>query len=368
MNKFQKKVSGALYEISISDKWPDDYNALTKYKRSTDPPAYMIKMVLMYLAEGKLPRGGDKSEWEIPLLFKKKTWLICDWKRYAWNIYGPEDSQVEAGELESKLQATAKILDLCIQKSAKKEFAKGNISLHNQFYQTEMLYTSFCSKAKELLESKDPELKSTGRNKQLENYINIRLNKSKEIEYHILATTIFFYSHVEVILDACFSLGKRFGINFKEFRNLGWAERFKLYIRPDESNEINILFSQLLEIRKFYRNIPVHAGPTFFFHLNGFGLIPSSYERLLDPHMSYKLLVDKEEPRKIINTFEETINLFKSHSNTQYAYLYAQSGLPIHIEEGAINELKKHMDSLINFEEELHRRNEYQDALDNMCI
>jgi hypothetical protein len=316
-----------------------------------------------------LPRGGDKSDWELCVTYDNLKWIISDWKRYAWHIFGPPGCTEKAGKLENKLRAAAKILDYEISKLSIIEFKNENISLHNQFHRTEGLFSYFLGNAKSSLSFK-PMIVNEGDDStgQLTKFLNSHFDRSRNIEYNMISSVIFFFSLTEVIFDCCFSLGDRKSLSFIEFRRLEWSERFKFFVPLDNNSFLNELYVKLMLTRTFYRNIPVHSSPTFFFNMEGFGLIPSSYERLNDPLLSHRSLFDENEQRSTIDVMESAIKLLKEHKNTKYGHIYAESGLPIHISIKAVHELKKHMVTVEHFMEELHRRNELQDRIDNMEI
>lgn len=365
MKKIEKKIKAAFFGVEPTT-WPEDSD-FTMYCRETSPPGYMIKMALMFLCGHRLPSGEDKSEWEICLSYKGKNWIVTDWKRYAWKIYGPSNSTDEAKELQAKFRAVAKTLDKAITASAEEDLKNDDISIYNQFNRINSLFYYFLNIAKKAMNRKIPKPKKTiGVGGVLSSLLNNHVNKGRDIEFNLITATIYFFALTELVFDSCFALGDRKGISFSEFRHMEWGDRFKFFISPAEDKTIENLYIDLLDIRTYYRNIPVHASPTYLFMLNGFGLIPSSYERMEDPHISLKLMHEENEQKRIYDTFDGTISLLQSHPTTQFGYLYASSGLPIHIAVEPAQELKQHMTSVEDFEEELGRRNYIQDRFDNM--
>lgn len=79
-------------------------------------------------------------------------------------------------------------------------------------------------------------------------------------------------------------------------------------------------------------------------------------------------MYDEKEQLKLIEAIENGISLLKNHENTKFGFIYAESGLPIHIEKTAVDKLKLHMESMDSFKEEIERRNYLQDRIDNMDI
>jgi hypothetical protein len=367
MGKMEKKIKAAFFGVKPDD-WPNNAN-LSIYCRESSPPGYMIKMALMFLCGHRLPRGSDKSEWEICLSYKGKKWIITDWKRYEWKIYGPPDSSNDAKELQAKFRAVTKILDKAITATSDEELRNDNISIYNQFGRIDSLFYYFFDNAKNAMNRKVAKLKKSKDIGGMRScFLNSQFNRGRDIEFNLLTSTIYFFALTELVFDSCFALCDRKGMRFSEFRHMEWGERFKFFISPAEDRTIESLYVNLLDIRTYYRNIPVHASPTYLFMLKGFGLIPSSYERMADPHISHKLVYEENEQKRIFNTFEDTIALLKSHPTTQFGYLYARSGLPIHIAAAPVQELKQHMTSVEQFEEELVKRSEIQDQIDNMDI
>jgi hypothetical protein len=76
--------------------------------------------------------------------------------------------------------------------------------------------------------------------------------------------------------------------------------------------------------------------------------------------------IDKREASRIFGTFDSFIELFRSHEKTKFAYAYAETGLPLHIREDWAQNLRDHMVSTEDFQEELNRLLEIQDRLMNM--
>ncbi|TYB95222.1 MAG: hypothetical protein FXF54_04785 [Kosmotoga sp.] len=365
MDKFLKNINNSLYGVEVSD-FPDDKNYI-QYCQETSPPGYIIKMVLMLLAQSRLPRGGDKSEWELCITYESIRWIITDWKRYAWGIFGPTGYTEKAKKLKNKIEAAAKILDKEISKHSEIEFKNENISIHNQFYRTEGLFSYFLDSAKSYLSQKPMVVNEHNNSaEQLSKILISYINRARNIEYNLISSVIFFFSLTEVIFDACFSLGDRKSLSFSEFRHLEWSERFKFFVPLNNDSYLNKFYEKLMLTRTFYRNIPVHSSPTFFFYMEGFGLIPSSYEKLNEPHLSYMSCFNENEQQSTIDVMESAIKLLKEHKNTKFGYIYAESGLPIHISFEVVNELKKHMGTVEHFKKELNRRSEFQDRIDNM--
>lgn len=362
----KNKVKQTLYGITISDEWSDISGVSSTSERYYKPPSYMIKMALEILYGGRLPRGYDKSAWEIPILFHNNNWLIRDWKNFAWSVNTRTGTKKEAEILFRKFELTSNILDKYVRSQAKEHFENENISLDNRFEKSLLILKHFIQKLqKSIQDSKSNEYQSLEVGETRSKALKRIWEAKQEVEIYTITTSIFFFSHTEVIFDVCFSLNDRKGLKFKEFRALEWSDKFKFFIAPSSNPEINSLFSELLEIKKNYRNIPVHSSPEFLFPLENYGLLVASYENLYMPHMKYSIMFDVSEGERVLNTITNCLSLLMMHENTMFGYLYAQSGTTIHIKKEFVEQLKIHMTSLNEFTKELTRRAAYQDAINN---
>lgn len=372
----EKKIQGALYGVTVAPSWPDE-SSLVNMTDETDPPGYMIKMVLRLLYGKGLPQGGDKSEWALPLFFEGHVFLVTDIRRYKWRILGKEGADVSAARLRKKFIGATKLLNGLVAKWAKERFDSDDLFLQNHYYKTLALYEHFKEATGLLVSSaqdtqgNDPR-KSKRRKRNGISAITDRLNteiiRRSHAEYNLIATAVFFFALTEVVFDICFALGERRGLTYKKFRKLDWTERFKLIFDVSSSASLAKLYSGLIEVRRYYRNIPVHASPEFFFNLKGFGLVPSDYSVLESPHMLQPIAFEPKEAARILQMFDDTLGLFRSEGIPGLARIYAESGLLIPINQEALEGLKKHMGSSALFEAEMRKRADYQDEIDNMEV
>jgi tRNA G37 N-methylase Trm5 len=96
--------------------------------------------------------------------------------------------------------------------------------------------------------------------------------------------------------------------------------------------------------------------------------VPIDYKELYLLRATPWALCVPEEARRVFETFDVTLDMFRSHEVLSYALKYAESGVSIHIHKAISEGLKRHMTSLEAFEEELIYRSEQQDRFDNMDI
>jgi hypothetical protein len=358
----QRKLSNALYGVQVSSIIASD--SMSKLFESINPPGYMIKMVLMNLYGGRLPRGGDKSEWSLSIRYKGKIFIIEDYRRYKWNIWGEESEEVIARELAKKIVSCAKIMNRHLKKIAEKSFKDDNFVLQNNYYNASNTYEFFAEQVRKLLQKK-----IRGRSKGKASFVDMispEMERRTHLKYYTLATSVFFFSLTETIFDSVFSLSDRKDLTYADFRKKDWNDKLKFLI-PLEG-EISELYNELCHIRKYYRNIPAHSSPEYFFFYEGFGLIPSNFEALSAPHMIPTIGFETEKAERILNCYERFLAALEGHSMSVYGVMYAKSDLPILISKEYVNDLKRYMGSIGAFEDELKRRSERQDAIDNMEI
>ncbi len=176
--------------------------------------------------------------------------------------------------------------------------------------------------------------------------------------YKIISTAIFFFSLTEIIFDAYFSISDRKNLSFIDFRKLDWSKRFKFIFETPFNKNIEKIYQHLIKIRKYYRNIPVHASPEFLLSIDidNIGLIPISFEELDAPRLSYGFKFDIEDAKGILTTFDETIALLRNSKATWFAYTYAESELTFHINDELSEELRDHMKTLKSFKKEIDMR------------
>jgi len=366
-SNYKAKLNSALHGIEIAYSKPDD-SSLTLLETIISPPGYMVKMVLSYLYGHSLPSGGDKSEWQIPLIFKGLTFILTDYKRYKCKIYGQKNGNLVGTSLRKKLEIASNIMNSYISEESKAYFDAEDIFLQNNYYKISSIYDDFYEQLELMIaESPSKKVKCDGV-KDIGHFLNMEIERKRKINGYLIATTLFFFAITEVLLDACFALGDRQGLTYKEFRSLDWSTRFKMFFDLSSDASLSSDYNDLLQVRRYYRNVPVHGDPVFFFPLKDFGLIPANYDSFNTPQMMPSFSIEKADVRDYLRLYDRVISYFSCGESSKYAYIYVESDFPIPIRKKSAEELKKYMTSQSEFEEELRHRSLYQDALDNMEI
>jgi hypothetical protein len=370
----RRKIVSALTGVSIAENWPPNEGAV-KLAERLNPASYLVKGSLEQLYGRRLPTPLDKSAWAIPVSFRGALLEVSDWRRYSWTIYGLPD-QVEVAELlTKKLTSAATVLDRALQDVCRELLSKEDFSLDNQFHRYRTLFEEFAEKCGSIrldrrvtpaaLDAGDIDLGTIA--KHLEHAMNIWTRDSTELRINLIASAIFFFSLSEIIFDACFALGDRSGTSYRRFRALDWAERFKFFI-PLSGREVQELYEQLLKIRRFYRNIPVHASPLYVFHIDGFGLIPATFEDLENPNLSPLFSAEPNDAEEISTCLVSALEFLERNPTTEFGFAYAESGLAIHLSETRLSKFKIHMGSIEEFRDFLQVRADYADAVMNMDV
>ena len=376
-----KKLDKVFHGVAIASHWPDEAQ-LERLHHFTRPPSYLVALALAHLYGEALRRGHEKSEWAISLAFDGMTWLVSDWKRYACDIYGPEDAADPAGVLLKKLLTAATIVgnNVTVQANAYRD--RDEISLENEYPRLDALHRFFRTGAEEAIEQLEaqPRVGGSGSKREghpkvqqlaadLNSWFAVRAAIEKRAHANMVAAIVVFFAAIEAVLDAAFAIGDRQGRSFAAYRKLSWAERLKLWVDTSRGPTADT-HRALIELRNEYRNTITHSSPRFLFPLSGpvCGLVPVDYEELYLPRATPWALRVPEEARGAFLTFDATLEMFRAHDVLSYALKYAESGLPIHINESFSEDLKRHMSSPEAFEAELNRRIDLQDRYDNMDI
>ncbi|MEM9596020.1 MAG: hypothetical protein AAGD06_17245 [Acidobacteriota bacterium] len=362
-----ERMTKAFTGVSLADTWPE-LGSSTRLVDKNRPPSYLVKAALEKVFKHRLPRGHEKAAWAAPLTYKGVTFEVCDWKRSRWNIFGQPGFTEAAEELAQKISAASAILDHHLKQHCRGLLKQEKFSLDNQYHRCRALFEYF--RAQCLARLADPENNDQPKASDPEALtasLNSWFQNSMELNGYLLATSIFFFSLTEVIFDACFALGDRDGRTYREFRSQAWEERFKQLLPPRE-HEIQTTHNGLLELRRLYRNTPVHASPLYCFDVPGVGLIPATASALDNPNNQPLFAMDESNAASLLGTLVSALDLFESHPYTEFGFAYAESGLTIHLKEEQLTKHRENMNSIDTYRSFLQDSLEYLDALTNMEI
>ncbi|HEX8821490.1 MAG TPA: hypothetical protein VF794_16315 [Archangium sp.] len=376
-NKFNKKFFAALHGVSVAKSFPDPTSPaqIKSYEfKSTEPPSYVVRLVFVLLAGSDLPSGQDKSAWAIPIDFDGSTWVVEDWRRYSWHLSGPVGRDKSAKLLAKKIRAAGSILNSFLQEYGREAFKSDEISLQNQFSRTRGLYEYFRDQVENPPLKPEPTMQGeipehTPEEHSVTQLFGSLMGKLFDEAYSGWASTaavvVFFFAHLEVIMDSCFSLSPRKGLTFAAFRQLEWLERFK-HLLPVNEPDVQAVYVAIDRVRKQYRNAFAHSTPIFFVTIPGAGLVPMDSEHLSEPRWEPPIAFTREKAIDVFKTLDDTIELFRSRPETKFGFRYAETDLPIHINQAHAQELIDLTADPIAFEAEMKTRMRIQDAIENM--
>jgi len=267
--------------------------------------------------------------------------------------------------LEKKLCAAGQIVNRHLEVQAKIALANENFSLRNDFFGSKSIYSTYKKLLRNSLCGADPSLIFGPPGESRSALVIDYYVRKKESHHHLVATTVFFFAHTEVILNSCYSLLYESGVKYSKFQLMDWGQKFKLVVGVEYMTLHGKQYAQLVDIRRHYRNIPVHSSPMFLFPVNGIGLVPGSFHQMDDPSLSPTSAFDSSVARDILAVFTKTLRNLERHRSTCLGYYYAKSGLPIHIEESFRVELCKLKARPKEFRAEVQRRTNLETAMSN---
>lgn len=357
-----------LYGIEQSTSLPDYYH-LHSYSRDSSPPSYLLQILLTIFYGVRLPDGGEKSAWQAPLSFNGSIWIIVDFKRSVWKIYGPKNKEQDSSDLRKKLLASAAILNKRLASLAREKKIKGEFSIENSFGRSSRLFWKFRLLAES--EKKHVERASKKRLKKisnLANFFNGITDKKDNLKAFTIAATIFYFAKLDAIFDTAFALFETKSMRFFDFENKSWQEKLKLFIKPWDAS-LEPIYIELVEIRKAYRDAMVHSKSNSYFRFERFGLIPFDSNDLPQAlETSHSMLFSTERTEQIFGVFDKFDSFLKKHKKFRFAVAYAESSLAIHFDDKFASELAPYMKSLKAFREELNHRIDLECAHFNMEI
>jgi hypothetical protein len=324
-----KRIRDALYGVSINEDLLDFEEPYTS-DRIDDPPSYIVKLAFEVVYGGELPMGGDKSEWELTFDFEGVKWCCYDWKHYAWSLVSDKDDPVLEDKLIGKIRSASRIIDCAIKDEAIKLRDEGKFSLANDYAGIHGAYEYFRAQVEtkiNLIDSMNSGAR-TGKRTAIDIF---RLRR--EMQYNIYACSVFFFALTEIYLASCFALKETLPMSYIDFSRLDWKERYKLIICEKFYNDDSSLYDHLLDIRRYYRNIPAHASPLYLFSHPDVGLIPATFGEFASQSVTIGRgpFFSKTEAERILGVFGKAIELFTVMSCLKRGAYYASSGLPIHL-------------------------------------
>lgn len=356
-----KRVQDALRGIEPYEG--PDFRRVRFESGITVPSSYMVRIALCGI--GQIPCWrGDKAVWETLITFEGTCFEVRDRKGGAWTIEVDSDSDEaieKARQLKRKITAACAILDKVLQKDLEEQVARGNFYLNNSYPKVRSLYDAFREKVEDAksMTTSDPD-------HDIRDFLSFWFRQNAEIASNTAAMITMFYSYLEFIFDVIFAFQHNKEESIIDFRQKAWANRFKTLFDLSSDPELKKLYDELLRIKRVYRDTILHGyggKDGFLVSIPLVGLVPTSSE-LLSTSAQYILLpIEREECDRILETFDKFGVWLANDPNTQFAIIFAETGLPIPMQEDELEKYRAEMTSSDTFREYLYAELEYQQYL-----
>lgn len=342
-------------------------------KKIYHPPSYIIKILFLGILSCYDFGDFDKIYWHTYFSYKNVTFLLHDYKFGSSTIkYQDDDPEKRkiADELIHKIEIASKLIDKELRIYLEKELLKDNFFLKNSYNDLISIYQFYKEKYVKTRKILNSFVKSEhDSNIGIADLLNKRWSLERESQYYMFALVISFFSLSEFLLIPmlCFSEKK---ISYYEFKELSWSERFLEIFDIKSSKEISQIYTNLLEIRRDYRNPLSHGLWSDYEQLlvpfKNFGLVPISYEFMKKTMLfGLNLGIPTE---KILNTFNNFFDYLNSDSWFKLIIKYLDYSFPIPFNKKNIDTIKMFMRNENEFEKYLEDRAEYEDAVTNRMI
>ena len=343
-------------------------------ERGTSPASYLIGLALEEHF-GHRFRRGDKSAWITTIVFDGSVYELNDWKRGAWDMYGPRNEE-KVRLLLRKLSAAAKIVDRDLAEEAQESVEKGDFALAHQSSRLMSYYLIHRENAERLITLKPgdepPTLVSehvTEGGSKFTRYLNTAMNKYfeewRKADAAAATAVILFFGLMEIIFDAFFVFGERRGLTYREFRNLDWKERFRFVVDVTQS-PAKEAYEEMGRIQARHRNIISHGAPAVLVPHALLGFIPTEADQLFSPQLNPMYAFDAEDVKTTFETFDRTLDVFKNHPTLWFAFMYVQTPLLLYLDESRVKKITAHTGSREEFEQLIDHRLEMLDRITNM--
>jgi hypothetical protein len=178
------------------------------------------------------------------------------------------------------------------------------------------------------------------------------------------------FALLEFLLDVVYAF-ERPNLNFFEFRNKSWNERFGTVFPIQTNPELKKAYEELLHIKKAYRNPLSHGYAnevSLLVPMPSTGLVPLSYEFLSHEFYSVFGQISVANVRQIKTVFDTFIEYISHTEPWSFYLLFIEQGFPIPIEQKAVSVVKSQMTDIESFDAYLKARSRYEDAVRNRDI
>jgi len=376
-----------------------------------DPPAYIVKIIMISFLKLKYFRSSGKVSWYSYFKFSDFYFKIRDYKFGTWTLEGlvgegQMDTEFDKNSdiyraaliLRKRIKKASILFDKIFKRNLLENINNGKIKtyyLNSAYNKLLSIYRFFRHNVEESISNFEKFLEDNKDNPiKLEDVeddgIEIELlgkkqiikpmkmsialegftNHDKIISNYSFALMSIFFSVLEFILEAFYLFGNRID-PFLKFKKRYWYEKFKIVFPIDINKTLKKIYDDLGQIKKKYRNPLIHGLTGDFnllVHIPGSGLVPISYEFLTDNVAFDYNEISFQDSKKILTLFESFLNYLENEEPYNYYILFFKFEFPIPINEKDIEEIKNQMNSYEEFEQELLDRARYEDMVRNRDI
>lgn len=354
---------------------------LSKFKNVSvlnyDPPSYIVQILLFSVLELENYGRMDKVLWHTFIKYKNYIFMIRDYKFGTWSIECLRESNETikfAEEIKSKIKKASLLLDKELYKILKLNLENDNFYINNVYNKLISTFNFFENK---ILESEREFEKLEIENRNINNYFNFivnvynkKFNIENKLSKYTFALILSFFSILEFILDVFF-IFENHKKKFLEFKKEKWIKRFKIVFNLKNNIKIKKLYDELINIKNNYRN-PLSHGlyneVNILVFLPTIGLVPLSYEYLLNKVQYNYIEIKKEDALYILRIFKEFFKIIENEEPYNFYNLFLNYGFPIPVNKNELSKIKNKMTTYEEFKEYLDKRSRYEDMIINREI
>ena len=346
-----------------------------------NPPSYLVQTLLIVAAGFRWQRG-EKSAWEIRLTFEGKRFRLWDYRRSSWSIGYIGDDLPTAGQISrliKKISQAADRLDTVLGPELSAKVENGEFYLMNSHRHINGAFDYFKGRITETLGDSETwrsapapsfdategdwvEIPSGGRfqrDTKLEDHFNQRFRLDEAISHNSVAAVGFFFSYVELMLDAWFAFHPKRHESYSQFQDRTWDERFKMVLPVSKDKDLRELYERgLRPWRKRIRDQMFHGlggTPGLLVPLGPLGLVPLSPDVIGDqPHFAWQP-VSEQEAKELLMMFEAFDQWIEGDDFAWYVKRFVAGGFEIPFAPERVAQVRGWMTS----------RKEFEDALEN---
>lgn len=376
-----RRIQAALTELKPLDQYEEFHSRLIT--GILDPPSYIAELVLCGFGGFRRWRQEEKSRWQVQVNFRGAKLQVRDWKGTALSIDGQsasEELRKLSTSLVEKIRSAGMILDRQLQTHARSKLATGEFGLVNTYSKAKRLYEQFSADLVETAAALDGHLRAEIPPHDVEHppgavavidqvttdYLNKASQLTRKVAGYGCAAIAFYFAYLEVLMDVLYPFLGKPSMQFPAFRQRTLDERFKETFPVDQDREMKEIYDALLHLWRETRSVVLHGysgQEGILVPLGKFGLVPISYISMLNaPHFEI-FPIDPDDARSALDVFERMESWLKSAAPYKYCIRLASEEFVIPFQPDRIEEFKREMTTMEEFERFLEERARVHDYL-----